>query len=131
MTIDYRRGRHSVTNLMSHLIFVPKYRRDIFTSESLAAIKESMLVVAESMNFKIIEFNGEADHVHLLVEYPPKLSISTLVNHLKGVSSRIYRQKNFKSPHKEHLWSPSYFAVSVGGAPLEVLMQYIKDQKSP
>ncbi|NEP02898.1 MAG: IS200/IS605 family transposase [Symploca sp. SIO2E9] len=59
------------------------------------------------MGFKLIEFNGESDHVHLLVEYPPRLSISTLVNHLKGVSSRMYR-KQFQSPHPEHLWSPSY-----------------------
>lgn len=131
MTTNYRRGRHSVTNLMSHLIFVPKYRRNIFTAESLSAVEDSMRVVAQSMDFEIIEFNGESDHVHLLIEYPPKLSISTLVNHLKGVSSRIYRQKKFESPHKEHLWSPSYFAISVGGAPLEVLKQYIQNQKSP
>jgi putative transposase len=90
-----------------------------------------MKTVAKSMGFEIIEFNGEPDHVHLLIEYPPKLSISTLVNHLKGVSSRMYRQHGFKSPHSEHLWSPRYFAVSVGGAPLAVLKEYIKNQKSP
>jgi putative transposase len=90
-----------------------------------------MGTVAKSMGFEIIEFNGESDHVHLLIEYPPKLSISTLVNHLKGVSSRMYRQKGFNCPHDVHLWSPSYFAVSVGGAPLAVLKEYIKNQKSP
>jgi len=85
--------------------------------------------VARKMNFKVVEFNGESDHVHLLVEYPPKLSISVLVNHLKGVSSRMYR-KQYPSDSK-HLWSPSYFASSGGGAPIEILKQYIKDQKSP
>ncbi|MFM7190197.1 MAG: IS200/IS605 family transposase [Microcystaceae cyanobacterium] len=131
MATQYRRGRHSVTNLQAHLIFVPKYRRNVFTLESLAILRKSMETVAISMGFEIIEFNGESDHVHLLIEYPPKLSISTLVNHLKGVSSRMYRQHGFKSPHSEHLWSPSYFAVSVGGAPLAVLKEYIKNQKSP
>lgn len=131
MATEYRRGRHSVTNLQAHLIFVPKYRRNLFTPESLAILEDSMETVAKSMGFEIIEFNGESDHVHLLIEYPPKLSISTLVNHLKGVSSRMYRQQGFKSPHSEHLWSPSYFATSVGGAPLAVLKEYIKNQKSP
>ncbi len=81
------------------------------------------------MDFKVVECNGEADQIHLLVEYPPKLSISVIVNHLKGVSSRFYR-KQFPSPHKDHLWSPAYFAVSSGGAPIEVLKKYIQGQKS-
>ena len=80
------------------------------------------------MNFRVLEFNGEADHVHALIEYPPKLSISQIANALKGVSSRRYGQAGNQKPHKEALWSPSYFAVSVGGAPLEVLKQYIKNQ---
>lgn len=83
------------------------------------------------MDFKIIEFNGESDHVHLLVEYPPKYSISKLVNHLKGVSSRMIRKQFDISPHKEHLWSPSYFASSSGGAPLDVLKKYIENQEKP
>jgi putative transposase len=81
------------------------------------------------MGFEVLEFNGETDHVHLLISYPPKHSISKIVNHLKGVSSRIYRSK-YPSVG-EHLWSPSYFASSVGGAPMEVLKQYIKDQLKP
>lgn len=83
------------------------------------------------MNFQVLEFNGEADHVHVLIEYPPKLSISQMVNALKGVSSRRYGQAGYKKPHSEPLWSPSYFAVSVGGAPLEILKQYIKNQSRP
>jgi putative transposase len=66
-----------------------------------------------------------------LIEYPPKLSISQITNALKGVSSRRYGQAGNQKPHKEALWSPSYFAVSVGGAPLEVLKQYIKNQSRP
>ncbi len=83
------------------------------------------------MNFKILEFNGEGNHVHALIEYPPKLSISQIVNSLKGVSSRKYGQAGYKKPHAESLWSPSYFAVSVGGAPIEVLIKYIKEQSRP
>ena len=68
--------------------------------------------------------------IHALIEYPPKLSVSKIVNALKGVSSRRYGQAGFKKPHsKTALWSPSYFAISVGGAPIDVLIQYIKIQK--
>lgn len=82
------------------------------------------------------EFDGESDHVHLLITYPPRIALSTLVNSLKGVSSRILRQK-FKVFQKEYwgenvaLWSRSYFVASVGGAPIEILKEYIEQQKTP
>ena len=81
----------------------------------------------------VLEANGEEDHIHLLIEYPPKHSISKIVNHLKGVSSRILRKEFNLTPHQEHLWSPSYFAISCGGAPLEKIKAYIENQgeKSP
>jgi putative transposase len=88
--------------------------------------------VAKKMDFQILEFNGESDHVHSLIEFPPKLSISQMVNALKGVSSRRYGQSGFQKPYgKEALWSPSYFASSVGGAPIEILKQYIQNQLKP
>lgn len=84
------------------------------------------------MDFQILEFNGESDHIHTIVAFPPKLSVSQMVNALKGVSSRRYGQAGFPKPYgKDALWSPSYFASSVGGAPLEVLKQYIQGQKKP
>ncbi len=82
------------------------------------------------------EFDGEADHVHLLVLYPPRIALSVLVNSFKGVSSRRLRQ-NFDVFKKEYwgenvaLWSRSYFVASVGGAPIEILKQYIEQQKTP
>ncbi|MGI2904891.1 IS200/IS605 family transposase [Tolypothrix sp. VBCCA 56010] len=131
MTSLFRRERHSFTDLKIHLVCVTKYRRAVFTLESLAEIENSFQEVAKKMDFQIIEFNGEANHVHALIEYPPKLSISQIVNALKGVSSRRYGQAGYKKPHKEALWSPSYFAISVGGAPLEVLKEYIRNQEKP
>ncbi len=127
----YRRERHSVTDLKTHLVCVTKYRLPLFDEEGLELIEESFRVVAHKMNFQILEFNGEADHVHALIEFPPKLSISQIANALKGVSSRRYGQAGKTKPHKQALWSPSYFAVSVGGTPIEVLKQYIKDQSRP
>jgi putative transposase len=131
MTTIFRRERHSITDLKIHLVCVTKYRRSIFTLESLAEIEKSFQEVAKKMDFQVIEFNGEGNHVHSLIEYPPKLSVSQMVNALKGVSSRRYGQAGYKKPHKEALSSPSYFAISVGGAPLEVLKQYIRNQEKP
>ena len=82
-----------------------------------------------------MEFNGEDDHVHLLVNYPPKVSVLALVNNLKGVSSRMIRQKNCPSVAKKlwgaALWPPSYFAESYGGVPIAVIRQYIEQQQTP
>ncbi len=84
------------------------------------------------MDFQILEFNGEVDHIHTLIEYPPKFSVSQMVNALKGVSSRRYGQSGYRKPlGKDALWSPSYFVSSVGGAPIEVLKQYIREQEKP
>jgi putative transposase len=79
--------------------------------------------------------NGEEDHVHLLVQYPPKVALSHLVNSLKGVSSRRLRQdfvgKLNMAAMRGRFWSPSYFAESCGGAPLSTVMDYITNQKRP
>ena len=81
------------------------------------------------------EFNGEPDHVHLLVHYPPSVAISRLVNGLKGVSARRLRQeftgKINRAIMHGHFWSPSYFAGSCGGASLAVVKEYIENQQRP
>ena len=128
---EFRRERHSVTDLKIHLICITKYRRKVFTDEGLKCIESAMRSVSNSMNFRILEFNGEADRVHVLLEFPPKLSVSTLVKHLKGVSSRAYNNAGHQKPSAKALWSPSYFASTVGGAPLEVVKRYIEQQARP
>ncbi|MEG4391993.1 IS200/IS605 family transposase [Microcoleus sp. BROC3] len=131
MKTMYRRERHSVTDLKIHLVCVTKYRKSVFTDDGLDLVEKSFREVARQMNFQILEFNGEGDQVHALIEYPPKLSVSQIVNALKGVSSRRYGQAGYQKPDQESLWSPSYFTVSVGDAPIEVLKQYIKDKNRP
>jgi putative transposase len=82
---------------------------------------------------QLVEMNGEAEHVHLLINYPPKHSVSSMVNSLKGVSSRLLRIERpdiEKRYWKDVLWSPSYFAASCGGAPLGI-KQYVEQQKTP
>ena len=132
MTTLFRKERHSVTDLKIHLVCITKYRQSVLTSESLAMIENSFREVAVKMDFQVLEFNGEANHIHALIEFPPKLSVSQIVNALKGVSSRRYGQAGYKKPFgKDALWSPSYYSSSVGGAPIEVLKRYIQDQEKP
>lgn len=127
--------KHSTFNLHVHLVFVTKYRRKIFTAQILTELKVIFETVCCQLEAYLIEFDGEEDHVHLLVLYPPKLAIAELVFRLKGVSSRIIRSGQYPSITKalwgKALWSPSYFASSCGGAPISIIRQYIEQQKTP
>jgi len=127
--MEVRTGRHCVFQIHIHLVFVTKYRKAAFTDDMLNSLKAYFEKVCGDFECNLEEFNGEKDHVHLLVNYPPKVSISKLVNSLKGVSSRNLRLKYSSELSKVYwkgvLWSPSYFAGSCGGAPLSVLKQYI------
>jgi len=128
---DYRRGRHVVSSLNVHLVFVTKYRRGVLTGEHLDALREVFARVCAEFGAELIEMDGEDDHVHLLVAYPPQVSVTRLVNSLKGVSARRLRQRYRVRTHRAHLWSPSYRAASAGGAPLETLKQYSRQQRTP
>ncbi|MFD4608670.1 IS200/IS605 family transposase [Streptomyces sp. NPDC058440] len=132
---DFRRGRHVVSAMHVHLVFVTKYRRGVFNDEMLTRLEEVMRKVCEDFEAGLKEFNGERDHVHLLINYPPKVAVSKLVNSLKGVSARRIRQEftgrtNQAAMHG-HLWSPSYFSASCGGAPLSIIRRYIEQQQRP
>ena len=135
MENDIRTGRHCVFAMHVHLVFVTKYRRRVFTSTILNHLKMLFTNVCTKFEASLEEFDGEEDHVHLLVTYPPKVSVSKLVNSLKTASSRIIRKQAYPTIQNalwgDHLWSPSYFAGSCGGAPLELVKQYIEAQKTP
>ncbi|SNT48150.1 putative transposase [Streptosporangium subroseum] len=129
---DIRTGRHCVFALHAHLVFVTKFRHEVFADTHLSRMEEIMRDVCADFETELAEFNGESNHVHLLVNFPPKIALSKLVNSLKGVSSRRMRQEFPELAHHYYratkLWSVSYFAGSVDGAPLSVLRQYIDQQ---
>jgi putative transposase len=116
-------------------VFVVKYRRKVLDGHHLACLEETFAGICADQGGELCEFNGETDHVHLLVDYPPVVAISVLAMRLKGASARVLR---FKFPeirqafgqHRE-LWSDFYFAASVGGAPIAVLRRYIEQQRRP
>ena len=107
---------------------------DTRSAEHLRHLEAVFGEVCEDFEAQLVEFNGETDHVHLHITYPPKVAVSNLVNSLKGVSARIIRRDHpdlGRRFWRGHLRSPSSFVGSVGGAPLSVLHQYIDNQQRP
>jgi putative transposase len=132
VNMDYRTGRHCVFALHAHLVFVTKYRRDVLSDLAIRDLRNIFARVCKDFEADLIECNGEDDHVHLLINYPPKVCLSKLVNSLKGVSSRLLRdcRPEVRGRYKNGvLWSPSYFAASCGGAPLSIIKQYVESQR--
>ncbi len=115
--------------------FVTKFRPKLFTDPMLTFAETTMRAVCAEHHVELVEFNGEADHVHLLLAYPPTPAISTLVQRRKGRTAYTVRREFtgacVRARMRSHLWSPSYFAVSCGGAPLSIIKQYIDGQARP
>ncbi|MGI9277820.1 MAG: IS200/IS605 family transposase [Endozoicomonas sp.] len=131
---DYLRRRHSVTKLVVHLVFTTKYRRKLFDGYMIQQLKEAFESSCQKLECDLLEVDGEQDHVHLLIAYPPKLAISVMVNNLKSVSSRRLRMLNthlMTQSKSGRLWSRSYFACSAGGATIETLKEYVNSQSTP
>ena len=131
---DLRHGRHCVFAMHVHLVFVTKYRRNVLDGDALQRLRTMFAKICTDFGAELVEMDGEDDHVHLLVAYPPKVAVSRLVNSLKGASSR--RLRNARPDVQGRywngkLWSPSYFAASCGGAPVSIVRQYIERQQTP
>lgn len=133
--MNYQKSSLSSHLLLAHIIFVTKYREKKLTHEHLGKIEEMIRYECLALKARCLEINGEADHIHMIVQYPPSLSISKLVQRLKSVSSRKLKlhfpELNQVTWRRNALWSSGYFACSVGGAPISVLKQYIQQQDRP
>jgi len=130
-----RKGSHSIFSIRLHLVFVTKYRRNVLSKAMLERLGEVFSRVCVATNCILIEFSGEPDHVHLLIDFHPDNKVSQLVSSLKSASSRILRQEFADELNKVYrksvLWSGSYYVASSEGAPIEKLKEYIQSQESP
>ena len=122
---------HSVFLLHYHLILVVKYRRQVFTDEISERAKEIFSYIAPRYKIELVEWNHDKDHVHILFKGQPKTEMRKYINAYKSASSRllkkefpIIRQKLWK----EMFWSQSFCLLSSGGAPIEVIKEYIETQ---
>lgn len=125
---------HCAYALSYHFVFVTKYRRRCLTGPMLDHLREVFSGLCADWDADLIEFNGEADHVHLLLGLNPRCAPSTVANNFKTVSSRLLRKRYaaLRTAYRQPvLWSRSYFVATVGGAPLSVIKQYIEQQARP
>ncbi|HBB34271.1 MAG TPA: IS200/IS605 family transposase [Cyanobacteria bacterium UBA8803] len=135
MKKDFVSKGRSVSDLKVHLVLTTKYRRKVFNSEMLNRLHEILEELLGKWDCKLIEFNGEADHVHALFQYHPDLALSSLVNNLKSVTSRKLRQEfaDYLASFywKDVFWNGSYFVASCGGVTISTLRKYIENQDQP
>lgn len=127
------KGRGYVYSIEYHIVWCVKYRHKVLTSVIENRLKEILNKIAEDNNFKILEINGEADHIHLLIECSPQHFIPNIMKALKGVSARLLMQE-FGSELKKklwggHLWNPSYFIATVSENTESQIKTYIQNQK--
>jgi len=129
-TIKYKSNLNVVYSCKYHVIWCPKYRRSVLVQGVDVRLKEIIQDVATECMSEILELEVMPDHVHLLVEVDPQFGIHKLIKLMKGRSSRLIREE-FKwiKSRLPTLWTNSYFVSTIGGAPLEVVKQYIEQQK--
>ena len=132
---QWRTGRTCLFQNHLHLIFVTKYRRDVLTNEMLVRLRQLFTETCQQMDSQLLEFNGEDDHVHLLVSLHPKIALSVLIGKLKGKSAYFLRQEFWPQIKPllwgQHFWSPSYCAISCGDAHAAIIRDFIDNQRSP
>lgn len=128
--IKYKSNLNVVYSCKYHVIWCPKYRRKVLVNGVDERLKQIILSVANECKSEVMEIEVMPDHVHLLVEVDPQFGIHRLVKLIKGRSSRLLRAE-FKwiKSRLPSLWTNSYFVSTIGGAPLEVVKQYIEQQK--
>ncbi|HAG80398.1 MAG TPA: IS200/IS605 family transposase [Cyanobacteria bacterium UBA12227] len=134
-TTELHHHRHCVYLINLHIVFVTKYRKKVITNDILKDLENIFSRLCINAKSSLVEFNGESDHVHLLVDISPDIAPAKLVNTLKTISSRMIRKKyaDYLRPFywKPVFWTGAYFVTSTGGAPLETLKLYIHNQDTP
>ena len=136
MSTDYNHGFRSVYRLTAQVVFVTKYRRKAINNEILARLKEIFASTLTKWESALLDFNGESDYVHLIIDYKPDIALSKLIANLKTVSSRLIR-KEFPDlaakyfDNKPYFWTGAYFVASCGDVTVEQLKKYVENQNSP
>ena len=128
---NYRKSSHSTYDIKYHLVWITKYRKPAITGQIASRTRELIRQVCQENDTEILAGHVSKDHIHLLVSAPPDLSVSKLVQYIKGYSSRKL-QMEYKEIKKQfwgqHLWARGYFAASSGNVTNEVIAEYIRTQ---
>ncbi len=136
MNNSYSQENSSVYLLTVHIVLVTKYRRKVIPPEILSRLQRIFTDTCSKWECRLVEFNGETDHIHLLVEFNPKVQLSKFIANFKTFFSRLIR-KDYSEyltrfyGQKPVFWTASYFVATCGGVTIEQLKQYVEKQQSP
>ncbi|MDO5426012.1 MAG: IS200/IS605 family transposase [Eubacteriales bacterium] len=131
MNTTYKSNHNIVYSCKYHVVWCPKYRRKVLTNGVDIRLKELLLEYSANLSVNILEMEIMPDHVHIMMEVAPQFGVHKAVKSLKGYTSRTLREKfPYLQTKMPTLWTNSYFVSAVGGAPLEVMKQYIENQKT-
>ena len=129
-----RKGSHTITRLTVHIVWATKYRYHVLTGAVKPRSRDLIIQDCESLDIEILKGVVSKDHVHVHLEYPPKLSISSIVKQLKGRSSRIL-QKEFPHLKKRYwgrrFWGKGFGAWSTGNITDEMVQEYLEHHRKP
>ena len=132
MSTDYRHGSHTISRLSAHIVWVTKYRKKVLTGDIQIRCRDLIKQVCDSEDVRILKGAVSKDHVHILIEYRPSLSISEFVKRVKGRSSRLLQQE-FPTLRKEywgrHFWAIGYGVWSTGNITEEIVKEYLEHHK--
>ena len=128
---EYWTGAHTKHRNMYHLVWLPKYRRKVLKGRVKIKVEEVLRQCADVNRWEIQELNIQVDHVHLLIQLPPSISVSDAVQRLKGLSSRVVREE--LPEIKQYLWgkdfwADGFFSETVGYCSEETILNYIRNQ---
>ena len=135
MKNDFVSSARSISDMKAHLVLTTKYRRKVLTGSMIDRLRDVVTDLCGKWDCKVIEFNGEDNHIHLLFQYYPQLELPKFVGNIKSVTSRKLRQEFPQEINKVYwkkvLWNESYFIASCGGVSISVLKNYIENQEKP
>ena len=129
--IRYKYGAHTKHRLMIHLVWIPKYRKRILKGLLAGRIHELLLLCAATNGWEVLELNVQEDHIHIVVQFVPTISVSKMVQLFKGKTSRIIRSE---FPELEEVywgdsfWADGYFAETAGTCNIQTILDYVKNQ---
>ena len=128
---NYRKGAHTKFDLQYHIVWITKYRRKVLTGKLKERLQIILMQVCEQNNIIILKGKVMEDHVHLMVSCPPKISVSKMIQLLKGRASKML-QDEFPDLKKkywgQHIWGTGYFVRSVGAVTEEMIRNYVESQ---
>jgi putative transposase len=130
METQIGKTRWSLYNIAYHLVWIPKYRRRVLTSEIESEMKKLTLDVCQKYGVKVLALNVQPEHIHLFVSAPPRISPARIVGLIKGYTSRYLREKFPKLVQicgKDQLWSKSYYVGTAGEVSAETITRYIQN----